>query len=47
MIMHGLRINRKYLDAYVHLLMGIEAVAYAVEGAALGSWVESLPLLQS
>lgn len=45
--MRDLRIERKDLDTYAQLLMGIDAVAYAIEGESLGSWVESLPLLQS
>lgn len=41
--MRDLRIDRKDLDAYVHLLMGIDAVAYAIEVEALGNWLEFLP----
>ena len=44
--MRDLRRHRKDLAAYAHLV-GMDAVAGAIEGGALGNCVESLPRLQS
>lgn len=45
--MHDLRLDRKDVDSYAHLLAGTDAVACAAGGEALGAWAGSLSVLWS